>query len=118
MGVTPDSQGSQCHHRLLIRKRGGSEADGQKMLSCWLEDGGGRATNQGCSDSRSWKESEPETHRSLQRDQTCPGLGFTPKAHFIRAATVISHRKEVEPGRLWGRYSGQRKPMREGCETG
>lgn len=73
----------------------------------------GRATNQGCSDSRSWKSQESKLPRSLQRDQTCPGLGFTPKGSFVRAATVISHRKEVEPGRLWGKVLWAEKPMRE-----
>lgn len=40
MRMTPDSQEAQCHDRVLIRRKGGSEAERQEVLSCWLEDGG------------------------------------------------------------------------------
>lgn len=73
----------------------------------------GGATNQGCGASRSWKSQESKLPRSLQRDQTGPGLGFTPKGLSVRAATVISHRREAEPGRLGGEGLWAEKPTRE-----
>ena len=46
---------------------------------------------------------------SLQKDQPCPHLDFTPKGSLVRAATVISCRRETEPGGLGWKVLPQRE---------
>lgn len=92
MGVTPGFPGVPVSSQAPYKKKGRSEADGQKMLSCWLE---GRREGPRTRDAATLEAGRvrSRTPQEPPEDQTCPGLGFTPKGSFVRAATDFTQER-------------------------